>query len=814
MMARGLPVVMAALLVWPGAQACAQDAVPAEGLVARGQALLATGRRDEAAELFRRAREMGAPDSLTARLELALLDLRAGERASAMRELDAFIDLYNQGVARSASDLLAVGRAVQVLGRTDPQLFRDALRAFDEAAAADPSSAEAKLLAGELFLEKYNATDARESFQEVLRAHPEHPRALLGMARVLEVEGSPDALEPLMKALEEDRDLVPARVMLARHRLITEDYAGALDEVERALSVDGGSVEALAVRAGIHYLRGEESGYEAALRRAREAAPGDPSVFTVLGDLAVQHRRYEDAVRFAREAIEVDSLHWDGHGLLGLNLLRVGAIEEGRAALEHAFGGDPYNVWIKNTLDLLDTFDQYEIHETEHFRLVLHGREAELLAPWVGELAEEAYAKLVERYGTAPPTPIRLEVFPRHADFSVRTVGLAGMGALGVSFGPVVAMDSPSARDAGEFNWGSTLWHEIAHSVHLAMTGHRVPRWLTEGLAVLEERRARAGWGDDVSLTFLETHKRGGLLPVSRLNDGFIRPSFPGQLGLSYYQASLVVEMIEEQHGWDAVLELLRSFGDGATGEEAFRRALGLSPDRLDSAFEGWLEARFAAPLAAVRASSPDDDGPGEPPADPASASPDVFAEQLVIGRVLHQQGKVEEALPFLERAAELFPEYAAPDSPHKLLAEIYRRRGDARRAAEALRRYLALNGTDLQAHLALAELERELGDAGASAALLERAVYIDPFQPELHRTLAEVAAEAEEWQAVVGARRALLALEPVDLADAHVRLAEAQLRAGDRQAARRSVLRALEVAPNFAEAQELLLRIVEGGGR
>src|SRR6185369_15149524 len=110
---------------------------------------------------------------------------------------------------------------------------------------------------------------------------------------------------------------------------------------------------------------------------------------------------------------------------------------------------------------------------------------------------------LAARYGIRPPVPVRIEVFPRHADFSVRTVGLAGMGALGACFGPVIAMDSPSARDRGQFNWGSTLWHEIAHTFHLALSDNRVPRWLTEGLAVLEERRAKPGWGAQVSPEFL-----------------------------------------------------------------------------------------------------------------------------------------------------------------------------------------------------------------------------------------------------------------------------------------------------------------------
>ena len=71
-----------------------------------------------------------------------------------------------------------------------------------------------------------------------------------------------------------------------------------------------------------------------------------------------------------------------------------------------------------------------------------------------------------------------------HADFAVRTVGLPGLGALGVTFGTVVAMDSPSGRKPGSFNWATTLWHEMDHVFVLTATHNRVPRWFAEGLAV------------------------------------------------------------------------------------------------------------------------------------------------------------------------------------------------------------------------------------------------------------------------------------------------------------------------------------------
>ena len=60
---------------------------------------------------------------------------------------DSFIDIYNRaGDDLSASDLMAVGIAVLRLGFSNPDLFKDALLAFDDAAAADPGDERSESL--------------------------------------------------------------------------------------------------------------------------------------------------------------------------------------------------------------------------------------------------------------------------------------------------------------------------------------------------------------------------------------------------------------------------------------------------------------------------------------------------------------------------------------------------------------------------------------------------------------------------------------------------------------------------------------------
>ena len=808
---RGTIRALAALGRWDEAeQAGRADARPATW-TALGEVLAARGKHAAAESLLVRAgRE--APDSLRARVALAELWWRRGEQARALGAFDTMIDVYNERRDRlTAEELAAVGTACRYLGERDPQLFKDALKAFDAAIARDSTDPMPRVQLAELFLSKYAAPDADETVRGALRLAPGHPEALLVAARVAHFGGSDSSRLLVRRALAVNPGLVDARVFLGSMYLDSENTDSAIVEAERALAVDGTSTEALAVLAAARLMRGEERAFaEVAARAMRPAV-----LYALVAETAARQRMYARAVSLARQGIAADSTHWRAQVALGLNLMRVGQPDEARRTLERAFAGDPYNVWVKNTLDLLDTYDEYDQVETRRFRFMLDRKESALLALYLGELMEDGYDRLAARYGYRPPTPVRLELFRSHADFSVRTVGLAGLGALGVSFGNVLAMDSPAARKVGEFNWASTAWHELAHAFTLGMTDHRVPRWLSEGLSVLEERRARPGWGAGVSLPFLAAYKAGALAPVSRLNDGFVRPRFPDEVILSYYQASLVCEMIEREWGMGALVAMLHGYRDGLATDAVVRRALKVEPAELDRRFDRYVRQRFATPLGSIRVARARGDSAGMPTVVPPPGEPgaDDFVGHLLRGRALADAGRDAEALPHLQRAKVLFPELAGDESPRWPLARILEKRGDLALAAAELDTLTTLGEAPYEALLALARVREALGDRADAAAALERAIWVSPYDVALHQRLAGLheatgapAKAVREWRAVV-------ALEPVDRAEALYRLALAYEKAGDVPEARRAVLRALEEAPNYERAQELLLRL-RGGAR
>lgn len=763
----------------------AERAAETAGLEAtRGEIQAARGRLGPAALSFQAA--LAGPDSVRALVGLGAIAERDGRAADAV----AFYErALGSAAALAETDApLAIAEAARRLGKWRPDLFHDAVRLLEAAAERMPADPEPEVRLGLLFLDKYDSREADRTLRAVLARAPGHPGALLALARVRRFDGSSEAEDLTRRALEAAPEWSPARGFLALLRLEVADFSGARREADRALAADARSAEALGVLVAADLLEGRSG--EDRLRAVPRASADRAEALVIAARLASRHHRYEGAAELAATAIEADPRAWGAHGERGLNLLRLGDVDGARRALETAFDGDPFNVWFKNTLDLLDTYGRYETVRTDHFSIFVRNDESELLGPYLSDIAESAYADLSSRYDHEPDSPVRLEVYPEHGDFSVRTVGLPGFGALGVAFGNVLAMNSPSARERGTFNWASTLWHEVAHSVTLGATGNRLPRWFTEGISVREERRAHPGWGRRVSPAFIAAYQAGRMPPVSRLNEGFVRPSFPGQIGLSYLMASLAVEWIEDTHGFGAVREMLAGYGRGWSEERVFEEVLDATPEQVDEAFDAHLRAEFAGRFAAI--------GDGE--------KPGPFADALRAGAQALGEGRIDAARARLDEAARLFPEAGGNAGPHALLARLHREAGDGAAEEAALTSWTAIDETAYDGLLRLAELRRSRKAHAAAAEALQRALWIYPFEPAVHVELAELHEAVGDFAAAARERRAVLALAPTDLAGAWYRLAEALRRAGDAEGARDAVLRSLEIAPRYEEALDLLL--------
>jgi tetratricopeptide (TPR) repeat protein len=350
------------------------------------------------------------------------------------------------------------------------------------------------------------------------------------------------------------------------------------------------------------------------------------------------------------------------------------------------------------------------------------------------------------------------------------------------------------------------------------MSDHHIPRWYTEGLSVYEENRARPGWGDNLTIAFVKAYKEGKLLKASELNSGIMRPQSPEQIMLSYYQAGLVCRWIEEKFGFDKIKKSLLLFAENKPPEEVFRQTLGMDTARMDAEFASFLDAHikelashlnFAQPDPTREAGAADDAGKDKL-AKLLQSNPDDFFANLNMGRLLQKEGTIAEAEVYLKNAQRLLPHYVEPGNPYQLLGQIYM---DLNRYEDALAEYLAwsgLDGSSMDPLIKAADIYRIRKDWASVTRMLSLCVYIHPYNQDVLKKLGEAAMGSGNWPDAVSAYRALLGLNPSDAAGAHYDLSRAFLASGKKQEAKREILRALEIAPTFIKAQELLLKLSE----
>ncbi len=772
------------------------------------EVLAITGRHTEAITEFERAaadseKSDGATaDKLASDLRRAELLELIGQEDRAKTIYESFVKFYINNDPESAPELTLIARALVHLER-----FQDANDMYRTAIESDSNYLEAHLGAAELFTAKYAYGDAATFLEDALRINPNSARAYLNLARNKRLEGGEEMAAALSRALTINPNLVEALALKAASALDASRFDEASTEIEKALKINSRSLEARSLRAAMFYLQDRD--FEPEVAATLAIAPKYGELFNTLSHYATITRRTEQAAQFARRGAEIAPRLWDAHLNLGMALLRLGQMEPGREEVEKAFKGDPFNVWAKNTLDLLDSMRNFKETKRGAFIIKASAQESDVLSPYAANLLEEAAAKLTSKYRFTPKGPIIVEIFNNHEDFAVRTLGIPGLGALGVCFGFVIAQDSPAARETGEFNWGSTLWHEYTHVITLQMTDYRIPRWFSEGLSVYEERRARPGWGDDWNPMFVRAFTSGRWFKIADLDAGFQRPKSPQDIPIAYFQASQICEFIAERFGFDAILRMLAMYREKARTQDVLQQVLKLSETDFDREFSAYVEAKVRPLQQALSTPNNVVASMSKEEVLKTLATQDTFALRIRAAELLAADGDTQGAVIHYLRALELFPYVTGDGNPYESLAKLLEQKGDQAQAAKVLGELVKTDENNLEALKTIARIRVALGERQQALAALQASFFISPFDYKLHTQAGELSIELKDYSQALTEFQVALALAPPNVAEANYNVASAFHALGRQPEAKRAVLRALEAAPRYDKAQELLLRIV-----
>ena len=747
-----------------------------------------------------------------------------GRRSEAEPYYLQAISYYDRGLVFAAEDIAWVAVACRELER-----FHDANNLFREAARLDPENIEIHQLWGDLFREKYNIAEARRSYTDILRQNENHVPALVGMAII---EGGQAAHALLDNALEINPRSEPA--LVARAALLNEDerYDEAAQYLERALQINPESIDAMAMLAAIAYLRDDDQTFLRLEKQVAELSPGNGEFYARIAEICGRSYRFDKAVEMARKAVSLNDQLWSGHTTLGMNLLRQGDETKALYHLEEGFRGDPFNVRAMNLLEVLEVLDGYETRTTENFIVRLHPSEANVLWPYLKPLLEESWNTLTAKYDFIPQGPILIELFSEYEDFAVRTSGLPNIGhLLGVCFGSVITLGSPKEHSPpGTVNWQEVVWHEFTHVITLQMTKNNIPRWLSEGVSVFEEKNGRPEWGRHQEIKLIKAVEDNRIIGLSDLNGSFSRARSLEDLDFAYYQSSLLVEFIVERYGFEMLKTLIHTFADQMDMGAVFLEVFAVPLEQVEEQFISWVNQRvemidvdvdqavsdihdwFAAhgSSKSPMASEEHKNALIEALFQHVTTSPRNFYAHFQLGLIFYADDNLVGALDHLTIATELLPTYSSTPNPRQILAAIYEELGDTEALTRELEALILVKPYAYDACLKLAQAAQSGGDYDRFADYLEKAIALNPYAQGVHRLLAAAAMEQLDYETAIREYAVLLALDDTDPALANTNLAEALLLHGQKAEAKRYALAALEIAPMFERAQDILLSTVD----
>ena len=689
---------------------------------------------------------------------------------------------------------------------------------FRTAAELDPASPAIHHRWGRLFLATHQADEAVRLFMEALELDEDYTQARLGIAAVATGRFEDRARTIVEEVMEAGGEHLEAHLISARMSLELGAVAPAREDLAEALRIaeaqDLPPLEVYALQAAADVLEGNTDSEWTDRALAYNPAYGEihatPAYYYLI------NRRYREAVDLLFEAVRIQPDLWSAHAELGVNLLRQNRVEEAQAHLALAYQGDAFSAQTVNTLRLIDSFDNFQVlrrelpaRETEAvpdsdadsdadeegetiaaapgMLLRLHNDEAPVLDRYVTDLVTDSIRTFTERYQFELREDVVVELYPEHDDFAVRTLGLPGIGLLGVAFGYLVAMDSPSGSREGEFHWATTLWHEIAHIFTLEATGNLVPRWFSEGVSVFEEWSTGPLPGRHIPVRVLEAMADDRFLPVTELDGGFMRPTYEGQVIVSYTQAGLLCQYIAREWGQQGLVGMLTAFAAGRDTAGAIRQGLGVAPEVLDSGFKEFLDARFFATLNGL------DDWKG-------------------LSRATYEAldaGDWETAIERANNAIEAYPAHVDDGDSYIPKALAHDELDQRAEALDTLETYWQLGGYSPGALRRLGTWLHEAGRRDDAIAVYNDLIMVTPLDAEVHTTLGDWMLAEGMAEGALREYQALLAMNPHDMAGTHYRLATAFLELEDQAGTREHLLYALEIAPHYREAQQLLLEIV-----
>ncbi|MCA9220926.1 MAG: hypothetical protein KDA71_11395, partial [Planctomycetales bacterium] len=344
--------------------------------------------------------------------------------------------------------------------------------------------------------------------------------------------------------------------------------------------------------------------------------------------------------------------------------------------------------------------------------------------------------------------------------------------------------------------------------ITLTKTNNRMPRWLSEGISVYEERLRDPRWGQSMTARYREMILGEDFTPVSKLSGAFLNPPTGAHLQFAYYESSLVVQYLVEKHGEEKLNAVLDSLADGIPINESLATNIG-PIERLEAGFSEYakeMALAFGKDLEFERHElEPDETAEiirwaGEHP-------DNYWARMTLVQRAIAAED-FKSAAEHLEFLVEKDAATAEQGGVLESLALCYRELGRESDERKTMEKLFSVSPDALPSLERYIEMEKSEQNWSSVLATAAQALEIQPFATAIHQSVATACRELGQSEKAIDSLLALQAMDPIDVAGLNFQLAESLAAAGKTQAATDHLVDALLVAPRYRDAHKLLLKL------
>jgi tetratricopeptide (TPR) repeat protein len=486
----------------------------------------------------------------------------------------------------------------------------------------------------------------------------------------------------------------------------------------------------------------------------REAEQAEDAPATS-GEVLLERWQAEAARQWAMQQLLREPQHPVWRFLLGQALFDLGRYQEALEAIDAAIAVVPhprFQAFREFVAQTIQSTAALQLVETAHFRIYLDPERDAALVPYVEEVLERSYQRLGEIFTLSPAEKIRVEIFPTPAMFypasSLSARDIEVSGAIGICKFNKIMLLSPRNLARG-YRWTDALSHEYIHYLLVHLSGNRAPIWLHEGIAKYFEdawRLPQPSWLSRRTESLLaHALKHNSFVGFKNMDPSLVKLDTTYQVQLAYAEAASAIDFILHRLGTTGLVRVLQELQH--TQEEgaatAITRVMGLEFTQFQEQWRQFLAARQLQEHEGVRLPRFELKEEGKAPADdlhkeiqsaaarmhahlgdrlrqrhrPQAAAEeygraldkDPYSTYLLnkLAATLMAQGRWPQALPLLQRAQMLDPDYA---TTYTNLGRLHAAQQAYDQARLALLEAVQINPFDPTIHFHLAESYRQLG--------------------------------------------------------------------------------------------------------